>query len=67
MGCDERSALMAMKRQDFVTEQTFYKCEWNKECVYPARLKDGWTEGKWVCVECYKHAIDHTRADREAA
>ena len=57
---------MAIKRQDFSAEQSFYRCEWNKDCHLPARLKDSWTAGKWVCVECYKHAIDHCRAQRAA-
>lgn len=44
---------------------SFHRCEWNPECPYPARLKDEWTCGRSVCVECYTHAIDRTRALRQ--
>ena len=56
---------MAIKRQEFVQEVKFWRCEWNKECQMPARLNNEWTCGKWVCVDCYPHSVDHTRALRE--
>lgn len=56
---------MARRRQtepSFATPIEFDRCQWLQGCPNPARIKEPY--GKFVCVECYGHAMDHWRANR---
>jgi len=56
---------MARRRQtesSFATPIEFDRCQWRQDCANPGRIKEPY--GKFVCIECYGHAMDHWRANR---